>query len=97
MTPFQPLYQRQSLFPTPEEWLLLFWLFGNLLAELMSHEERRGMGMMRAIVLFLAACAVALHIAAASVADADTVLILMYLRCQLLAGACFFADIQILS
>ncbi|XP_055354548.1 serine/threonine-protein phosphatase 6 regulatory ankyrin repeat subunit B-like isoform X2 [Paramacrobiotus metropolitanus] len=97
MTPFQPLYERQSLFPTPQEWLLLFWLAGNLLTELMSNEERQGLGMLRSVVLFFSACAIGLHIAAAVVEDKETQPILLYIRSQLLALACFFADVQILS
>jgi hypothetical protein len=96
MTPFRPLYLRRDLAPTPEEWLLIFWLIGNFLAEITSHEERRGLGRLRSVVLALGTLAVLVHVAAIGTDD-ETKVIMLYIRCQLLATACFFADIQILS
>ncbi|GAU98766.1 hypothetical protein RvY_09869 [Ramazzottius varieornatus] len=96
MTPFRPLYLRTSLLPTPEEWLLILWLIGNLMSELSTQEKRQGLDSLRIVTLFLAGVAVTVHIAAAGV-DKETRVILLYIRSQLLATACFFADIQILS
>ena len=96
MTPFRPLYTRTSLLPTPEEWLLIFWLIGNLLSEITTKEKRRGLEALSSVTLFLAGIAVVIHCAAAGT-EAGTRVILLYIRCQLLATACFFADIQILS
>ncbi|OWA53387.1 Ankyrin-3 [Hypsibius exemplaris] len=96
MTPFRPLYKRTDLSPTPEEWLLVFWLIGNLLAEITSHEERRGLGRLRGVILVLGGLAVLVHVAAIGV-DHGTMVVMLYVRCQLLATACFFADVQVLS
>lgn len=76
--------------------MLILWLIGNLMSEISTKEKRQGLDSLRSVTLFLAGVAVIVHIAAAGV-DKETRVILLYIRSQLLATACFFADIQILS
>ncbi|XP_055354606.1 serine/threonine-protein phosphatase 6 regulatory ankyrin repeat subunit B-like [Paramacrobiotus metropolitanus] len=96
MTPFQPLYERNDLMPLPEEWLLLLWLFGNFVADIVTHHSGRGLETSKVLILVFSLLAIIIHVAAIFVVDGRHVT-LLYVRSQLLATACFFADIRLLS
>ena len=51
-TPLYPIY-RDSLAPYWNEWILLIWLSGLLLGELISPQDRSGLGAIKLVIIFL--------------------------------------------
>ena len=94
---FKRLYERQDLWPRPEEWMLIFWVIGNLMAEIVIEQDRRGLGLLRSLTIGLAFISMGFHVAAALVDHEETRITLLYIRSQFLATACLFANVSILS
>jgi hypothetical protein len=50
--PIYPIY-RESLFPYWNEWLLFIWLSGLLLGELISPQDRTGLGAIKIVIILV--------------------------------------------
>uniref|UniRef100_A0A0K0F903 ANK_REP_REGION domain-containing protein n=1 Tax=Strongyloides venezuelensis TaxID=75913 RepID=A0A0K0F903_STRVS len=102
------IYETTSIMPNYVEWILLIWLSGNLVSELSNVGGSSGLGIVKVLILILAAAAIAVHILAFLLPafyftnlDNDEKLhfarTMLYLKNQLFAFSLLFAFIQFLD
>ncbi|CEF67649.1 No mechanoreceptor potential C [Strongyloides ratti] len=102
------IYETTSVMPNYVEWILLIWLSGNLVSELSNVGGSSGLGIVKVLILILAAAAIAVHILAFLLPafyftnlDNDEKLhfarTMLYLKNQLFAFSLLFAFIQYLD
>ena len=94
--PIYPLYNRTSISPHWNEWIVCIWVSGLLLGELTSPGDRTGLGSIKIVIIFLNVIAIGIHIAAMFV-NSEYWPVLVYIR-NLFCGASFLCCcVQILD
>lgn len=94
--PIYTLYNRDSISPHWNEWIICIWVSGLLLGELTSPGDRTGLGSIKIFIIFLNVIAIGIHVAAVFTNDEYWPL-LIYIR-NLFVGLSFLCCcIQILD
>jgi hypothetical protein len=97
VTPIYPVLPiRTDLFPFWFEWILLAWLTGLVLAEVLNPSDKAGLGWIKMAVLVFSVMGVLLHCVGFFI-DKGNYGVLLYLRNQLCGVAVLLACVQILD
>lgn len=105
---YQPIYATKEIWPNPIEWVLLLWLSGLLVAELSQPGSRTGLGVLKIAILFFAAIAVMMHVAAFIFPDyiwqfnnpdeqSRTIYSMLYIKNQFFALVCLMCFVGFLE
>lgn len=94
--PIYTLYNRESIFPHWNEWIICIWISGLLLGELTSPGDRTGLGSIKIVIIFLNVIAIGIH-CAAMFTNSEYWPVLIYVR-NLFCGLSFLCCcVQILD
>jgi len=94
--PIYSLYNRDSIFPHWNEWIICIWISGLLLGELTSPGDRTGLGSIKIVIIFLNVIAIGIH-CAAMFTNSEYWPVLIYVR-NLFCGLSFLCCcVQILD
>lgn len=97
VTPIYPVLPiRMNLFPFWFEWMVLAWLTGLLVAEIMNPSDKGGLGWIKVAVLVFSIMGIVLH-GIAFFLNKEWYGTILYLRDQLLGMAVLLACVQILD
>ncbi|GAU98765.1 hypothetical protein RvY_09868 [Ramazzottius varieornatus] len=96
LTPNERLYERKSMAPNVQEWILIVWLVGLVLHEFTRKEERTGFGRLQLFVIILCVIGFIIQISAIPFPN-STQVTLLYIRAQFFATASLLSHIQLLS
>lgn len=97
INPWFPIWTSTTLYPHPHECALVIWLAGLLVANFTNPRDREGLGWIKAAILILGICAIAVHLFAFIFSEDRTRQIVIYIRNQFLAFLLLLGFLEFLN
>ncbi|XP_023213474.1 short transient receptor potential channel 2-like, partial [Centruroides sculpturatus] len=97
INPWFPIWTSTTLYPHPHECALVIWLAGLLVANFTNPRDREGLGWIKAAMLILGICAIAVHLFGFLFSDEKTRQIIIYIRNQFLAFLLLLGFLEFLN
>lgn len=94
---YVPLWEGVDLMPLPHEWLLAIWFLGNLVSNMSNPADRAGFGSIKLVVMGIGFASFVTHCIGFLFDDAESRVIILYLRNQMLAVVVLLSFIEFLN